>query len=184
MDCFIQKSRCWLTIAAALCMGGAADLSAQRVALKTNALAWLTASPNAELECVVGRHLSLNLGVAANPLNLDRYRTTFVHVQPELRYWVNRPTVSHFVGLTGFLNNYRLRWKEHERKGDAVAVGFTYGYAWPLSDRWNLEATVGVGVLRYRQYKWTAPESQPQELNDRKTTLAPIKLGVSFVYLL
>lgn len=178
------KSRGMLALAAALCFGGATELQAQRVAVKTNALAWLTASPNAELECVVGQHLSLNLGVAANPLSLDKYRTTFVHVQPELRYWVNRPMVSHFVGVTGFLNNYRLRWKAHERQGDAVAAGLTYGYAWPLNDHWNVEATLGVGVLHYRQYKWTSPAERPLELNDKQTVLAPVKLGVSFVYVL
>ena len=69
---------------------------AQRVAVKTNALGWLTASPNIEAEFVLGRHISLNMGIAANPISTDNFKTTFTHFQPEVRYWLNRPMVSHF----------------------------------------------------------------------------------------
>ena len=47
-----------------LCCG--VHVHAQRVAVKTNALGWLTASPNVEAEFVLGSHVSLNMGIAAN----------------------------------------------------------------------------------------------------------------------
>lgn len=53
-----------------------------RVAVKTNTLGWLTASPNVEAEFVLGRHISLNMGVAANPISTDNFKTTFTHFQP------------------------------------------------------------------------------------------------------
>ena len=60
-----------------LCCG--VHVYAQRVAVKTNTLGWLTASPNVEAEFVLGRHISLNMGVAANPISTDNFKTTFTH---------------------------------------------------------------------------------------------------------
>ena len=122
-----------------LCCG--VHVHAQRVAVKTNALGWLTASPNVEAEFVLGSHVSLNMGIAANPISTDNFKTTFTHFQPEVRYWLNRPMV-------------------------------------------NIEATAGVGVLRYRQFKYDKGTPKPGAVNDSKTTIAPVKLGVSFVYII
>jgi hypothetical protein len=53
-----------------------------------------------------------------------------------------------------------------------------------LGDHWNIEATAGVGVLRYRQFKYDKGTPKPGAVNDSKTTIAPVKLGVSFVYII
>ena len=144
-----------------LCCG--VHVHAQRVAVKTNTLGWLTASPNVEAEFVLGRHISLNMGVAANPISTDNFKTTFTHFQPEVRYWLNRPMVSHFLGVTAFANNFNMLVKDVHHKGDALAVGLTYGYA---------------------QFKYDKGAPKPDAANDSKTTLAPVKLGVSFVYII
>ena len=89
-----------------LCCG--AHVYAQRVAVKTNTLGWLTATPNLEAEFVLGRHISLNMGLAANPISTNNLKTTFTHFQPEVRYWLNRPMVSHFLGVTAFMNNFDM----------------------------------------------------------------------------
>jgi len=124
-----------------LCCG--VHVHAQRVAVKTNALGWLTASPNVEAEFVLGSHVSLT-----------------------------------------FVNNFDMMVKDVHHKGDAYAAGLTYGYAWVLGDHWNIEATAGVGVLRYRQFKYDKGTPKPGAVNDSKTTIAPVKLGVSFVYII
>ena len=87
-------------------------------------------------------------------ISTDNFKTTFTHFQPEVRYWLNRPMVSHFLGITAFVNNFDMMVKDVHHKGDAYAAGLTYGYAWVLGDHWNIEATAGVGVLRYRQFKY------------------------------
>ena len=153
-----------------LCCG--VHVHAQRVAVKTNALGWLTASPNVEAEFVLGSHVSLNMGIAANPISTDNFKTTFTHFQPEVRYWLNRPMVSHFLGITAFVNNFDMMVKDVHHKGDAYAAGLTYGYAWVLGDHWNIEATAGVGVLRYRQFKYDKGTPKPGAVNDSKTTIA------------
>lgn len=128
---------------------------------KDKCIGWLTASPNVEAEFVLGSHVSLNMGIAANPISTDNFKTTFTHFQPEVRYWLNRPMVSHFLGITAFVNNFDMMVKDVHHKGDAYAAGLTYGYAWVLGDHWNIEATAGVGVLRYRQFKYDKGTPKP-----------------------
>ncbi|MCS3025009.1 DUF3575 domain-containing protein [Bacteroides xylanisolvens] len=41
---------------------------------------------NVEAEFVLGSHVSLNMGIAANPISTDNFKTTFTHFQPEVRY--------------------------------------------------------------------------------------------------
>lgn len=160
------------------------QVHAQRVAVKTNALGWLTASPNLEAEFVLGRHVSLGMGIAGNPISTNNFKTTFTHFQPEVRYWLNRPMVSHFFGVTAFMNNFNMLVKDVHHKGDALAVGLTYGYAWVLNDHWNIEATAGVGLIHYRQTKYDEGAPKPGGANDSKNIIAPVKLGVSFVYVI
>ncbi len=184
MNRFFMKSCRTLVVLLLFLLGGGTYLQAQKVAVKTNALAWLTASPNIEVECVLGRHFSLDLGVMGNPVKTKDLRTTFIQVQPEMRYWLNRPMSSHYLGLTGFLSDFNMLLKQNRHKGDACAVGLTYGYAWAIGKHWNIEANIGVGVLRYRQFKYGKDAQRPIATNDRKTMLAPIKLGVSFAYII
>ena len=53
-----------------LCCG--VHVHAQRVAVETNALGWLTARPNVEAEFVLGSHVSLNIGM----LRIQSVQTT------------------------------------------------------------------------------------------------------------
>ena len=92
--------------------------------------------------------------------------------------------VSHFLGITAFVNNFNMMVKDVYHKGDAYAAGLTYGYAWVLGEHWNIEATAGIGVMRYRQFKYDKGTPKPKTVNDSKTTIAPVKLGVSFVYII
>ena len=71
-----------------LCCG--VHVHAQRVAVKTNALGWLTASPNVEAEFVLGSHVSLNMGIAANPISTDNFKTTFTHFHLWIRMGAGR----------------------------------------------------------------------------------------------
>lgn len=184
MVCFKKNRWGIIVLLSFLFMLNVTAVRAQRVAVKTNTLGWLAASPNIEAEFSLSRHFTLNMGLMANPLSTSKFKTNFVHFQPEVRYWLNRPMVSHFVGATAFINDYNMMFDDVYRKGNALAAGLTYGYAWTLGEHWNIEATAGVGVLRYRQFKYDKGTSKPDEVNDRKTTVAPVKLGISLVYII
>ena len=73
--------------------------------------------------------------------------------------------VSHFLGITAFVNNFNMMVKDVHHKGDAYAAGLTYGYVWVLG-------------------KYDKGIPKPDVVNDSKTTIAPVKLGVSFVYII
>lgn len=57
-----------LVIAAMMC---APQMQAQRLALKTNTIDWLTMSPNLTLEARLSSRLSLQLGIVGNPTHIS-----------------------------------------------------------------------------------------------------------------
>lgn len=157
----------------------------QKLALKTNLVQWATASPNLGAEFVLSNRLSLDLSGSFNVwFPGSSLALKHVLIQPELRYWFGRPMTRHFVGATAFYSNYNVLFRHKRYYGDAVAAGFTYGYVWVINKRWNLEATVGLGALHCRQYKYAETEVRPEDINDSHWMIAPVKLGVSFVYIL
>lgn len=160
------------------------DIAAQRVALKTNAIDWLTMTPNLTLEGRVSRRVSLQLGVACNPthLSIANIQTTNFRIEPEVRYWFNRPMARHFVAVSATAATYNLRFKDHHFRGDGFAAGISYGYALVLSDHWNMEAEVGVGIahLKAKDYRGSA---EPAQSNYSHVKPVPIRLGLSFAYI-
>lgn len=164
----------------------AAPVWAQRVSVKTNALYWATASPNLGAEFRLNRHLTLNLEAMGNKLHISDYDTRVLGFTPEVRYWFSaRPQAGHFLGLMGGMADYNIEDHTKVYKGDAYFVGPTYGYSFVLGRHWSLEATIGVGAMRYRQKRYdSAIEEAPREPNDSKWIAAPLKLGLSFVYII
>lgn len=77
-------------------------VNAQRVALKSNVIDWAVLSPNLALEMRLNSRLTLDISAATNPFSFSvaDIKATHVRLQPELRYWFNRPMARHFVGLS------------------------------------------------------------------------------------
>ena len=175
------------TCAALLLSGYSLKSAAQRVSLKTNALYWATASPNLGLEFRLNRHLTLDLEGAANRLTIgDNYSRIF-HFSPEMRYWFSaRPQAGHFVGLTGVAYDYKVCLSHKWHEGDAFGAGVTYGYSFVLSRHWSLETTLGLGLAHIREKKYDDVSGTvvPAEPNNSKWVPAPLKAGVTFVYIL
>lgn len=165
-------------------MFAAPRAKAQRMALKTNAVEYLILSPNLTFEARLSRVLSLQIGMAVNPLNkpIAGIQATNFRVEPELRYWLNRPMARHFIALSCTAGTYSLQLKNNILKGDAVAAGISYGYVWVLSKHWNMEAEIGLGIGNFHAYKHLAEENRPKNMNFRHTLPVPIRFGLSFGY--
>lgn len=177
-----NKLKCALFALALVCSGQ--TVCAQRVAVKTNALYWLTASPNIGMELRMSRHITMNLEAAASPLSIKDTKLRHATFNPELRYWFSaRPQAGHFAGIMGFASAYDLHLKSQTHKGAAYGVGITYGYSLVFSKHWSMEATAGLGLLRYREKKYKDGTPQPKGVNHSGFTPAPTKLGVTFVYI-
>ena len=69
-------------------------------------------------------------------------------------------------------------------EGWAVGAGLTYGYAFPIARRWNLEFTCGFGwwYTVYDQYESRRCGLFQQTV--QKHALGPTSLGISFIYMI
>jgi hypothetical protein len=79
---------------------------------------------------------------------------------------------------------YQWRLYDTYYLGDAVGAGLTYGYSFVLNKRWSLETTLGAGWLHLREKRYNEGDEIPQLANRSKDMFAPLKLGVTFVYLI
>lgn len=158
---------------------------AQRAMLKSNLLYWGTLSPNLGTELRLSRHFTLNIEAAANPFSIGDKKLHAVAVTPEARYWLSaRPQAGHFVGLMALGSIYDVKFDGTVHNGDAIGAGLTYGYSFVLGRRWSLEATVGAGLLHVREKKYKETEDTPADANNTRNLFAPLKAGVTFVYIL
>lgn len=180
-----RRFRLRLGILFLLLWGCCSYASAQKVWLKTNALYWAATHPNLGLEWRVSRHFSMNIEAAGTYWNISDHAMRSAAIMPEVRYWfAGRPQIGHFVGVMGMAANYRLQWNDEWHNGDALAFGPTYGYSFALSSRWAMETTIGLGLLYAREKKCNLSEGIPPTVNNKKWMVAPIKLGVTFSYIL
>ncbi len=165
------------------------------MAIKTNLLFDVALMPNIEVEIPLGRRWSLN-GEYMFPwwlINNDRYCLQLLSGGAELRYWPgnrfrHKTLTGHFAGLYAGGGKYDLQWKENGYQGEFfIAAGLSYGYSLPLSRRWNMEFSLGIGLLRtdYRHYR--ARDNYKTLLwqnNGRYTWFGPTKAKISLVWLL
>lgn len=161
------------------------EASAQRLALKTNALDYFTLSPNLTFEARLSRRISMQLGLAANPsdVTVANIKTTNFRVEPEVRYWFNRPMARHFVAVSATAGMCNLRFRERYFIGDAVALGVSYGYAVVLGSHWNMEAEIGLGVGSLRGYSYKGANNKPKSVNFSRILPVPVRFGLSFAYI-
>lgn len=161
--------------------------NAQRVAVKTNTLDWVMLSPNLGLEARLSRRLSFQLSVVGNPFNISVANTNWKNfrIEPELRYWFNRPMARHFIALSATAAGFHLRHADRHLQGDAVGAGISYGYALVLGDHWNMEAEFGVGLAHFSAYDFYGDNGRLalDSKNFKKFLPVPIRLGLSFSYI-
>lgn len=181
--------------------------NAQHFAVKTNALYWATATPNVGLEAAMGERWTVELEGGYNPWTLDKEKNMKAKhwlVSPEFRYWFCNSFQGHFIGINGNYTQFNIGaipvplqrtfislnktpeadLEKSRVEGWAVGAGITYGYAFPIARRWNLEFTAGFGYWYsiYNQY-----ESRKCGLFQetvKKHALGPTSLGISFIYMI
>lgn len=180
---------------------------AQKAAVKNNLAYDAFKTPNLSLEFSMGRKWTLDTQVGMNfffytkDATSSRYKTRkFSHwlVQPELRYWTCDVFNGWFFGLhahggqmnAGGINiPFILRksdggMKDYRYEGYFLGGGLSAGYQWLLSDRFNIEASLGIGYahVRYDKYKCTAcGEKLSRGGSDY---IGPTKITISIIYML
>lgn len=180
-------------------------MSAQ-VAIKTNLLYDATTTPNLGVEVGVGGKSTINLVYGLNPWSFNsethgkRMAKHWV-LMPEYRYWLCSRFMGHFFGVHamagemnvsnvslpmpgGFFSGVNLTKavKDSRFQGPFAGVGVTYGYQWPLSRHWNIEAEIGAGYghVWYKQYPCGNCGAKIRSGHANYAGLT--KLGVSIMY--
>ena len=181
--------------------------NAQRIAVKTNALYWATATPNLGFEVAMGERWTFEVEGGYNPWTFDKEKNMKAKhwlVSPEFRYWFCNSFQGHFIGINGnykqfnigalpvpvyeafiSLNHTQEQDLEKSRvEGWAVGAGLTYGYAFPIARRWNIEFTAGFGYWYsvYNQYESRKCGLFQETVN--KHALGPTSLGILFIYMI
>ncbi len=175
----------------------AMNATAQDWRLKTNLAYWATATPNVAAEARLSSKWSLDLSAGWNPFTFsDNKKLKHVAIQPELRYWLGCPFKRHFLGAHLLYSHYNAGGihfpfglfsdlRDHRFQGDLGAIGIVYGYDWSLgkSNRWSLEAAIGLGygITRYTKYRCYGRCASSLETKTRGM-LMPTKAAISLVY--
>lgn len=166
---------------------GIQQCKAQRVALRTNALEWMLASPNLALETRLSRRVTLDFSFGGSPFIhhpvLSDWKLRNMNFSPSVRYWLNRPMARNFVGVNVTAVLFDVCIKDHCWKGDVISFGLDYGYDFVLSRHWNLELTAGVGLGKVRGKDYRTFDPEPDIPNMSKWAPLP-RVGVSFTYII
>lgn len=158
---------------------------AQKVAIKTNALGWATASFNAGVEGRLGDKFTGECSVYYNPFTFkNNKKVSGLAVQPEARYWFCMPFYKHFLGLHAMYSDYNVGWDKYRYQGNLFGGGISYGYQMIIARRWNLEFNIGVGYARMNHDKYLQPKCGYLVGHRHDDYVGITKLGISFIYIL
>lgn len=177
-----------------------------QVAVKTNLLYDATTTPNLGVEVGIGGKSTINLVYGLNPWKFHseshgmRYAKHWV-VMPEYRWWLCSRFSGHFFGahlMGGQMNvantsfplpgaffsgvNLVKAVKSGRYQGEFAGVGLTYGYEWPLSRHWNIEAEIGAGYNWIHYSHYPCGECGDKISSGHTNYLGITKLGLSIMY--
>lgn len=207
-NCRLLMKRC-LTIVIISLLAFATSASAQKVAVKTNALYWVSTTPNLGLELALGERWTFEVEGGYNPWTLNKDTNMKMKhwlVSPEFRYWFCNSFQGHFIGINGNYTQFNIgsvpfpiqkafinvcpkdapepALDKSRLEGWAVGAGLTYGYAFPIARRWNMELSAGLGwwYTVYDQFESRTCGLFQQTV--QKHALGPTSLGLSFIYMI
>lgn len=173
----------------------------QEVGLKTNLLYLATTTPNLGVEWGLDRHYSVSLSVGYNPFRFSSYKDEegsrvnpkLSHwlVSAESKYWFCETFLGWNIGVHLFSGEYNVtgfRWihplGKGRYKGWGAGIGGTVGYQFPLSERWSLDFSLGMGYAYTRYTKYDCYACGDKQGKYKKNYLGPTKAVVSVVYFL
>lgn len=156
---------------------------AQEVAVKTNALYWMTTTLNASAEFGLSRKVTLELAGAYNPWTFkDNKKLRFWLVQPEAKYWLCEKFEGHFIGVHAHAAQFYSTLANRRRDGYLAGGGISYGYDWMLSPHFNLEAEVGLGYAHLWYKESDCIPCLKSYERKHKDYVGPTKAALSLIY--
>lgn len=144
----------------------------------------------------MGSKSTLTLALSWNPFTFsDNKKWRHIWIQPEYRYWFCAPFGGHFIGVHPIYSHYNAsnvqftfglfdELKDYRFQGDLFGAGIGYGYHWILSNRWSIEAEIGVGAVYTSFDKYECATCGDKIGSDHKVRLMPTKAAVSLIYII
>ncbi|MBR1839195.1 MAG: DUF3575 domain-containing protein [Prevotella sp.] len=171
-----------------------AKASAQMIAVNTDVAMDACMAPSLGVELTLGKKSTLNINglYAANMLGKD---IRLAAVQPEWRVYISgRPMFHHYFGAIGLLASYKFsHLADKVYDGDAMGIGLSYGYVWPVTQRLLIDFHTSLGYVAYRQKEYfvgddydrhyTNEEGNPYA-NATGSLLMPLRISISVSYIL
>lgn len=166
---------------------------AQRYALKNNVLYDATLTPNLGAEVQLDSTTTVQLFYGINPWSGgDKWIKHWV-LMPEYRHWFDKAFKGWFVGahlMGGEFNINNVRFpllpsifkKGMREEGWFLGWGATVGYQWNLSERWNLEASLGLGYVYIHYDRYKCGHCGDHDRNGHANYFGPTKAALSLVY--
>lgn len=164
------------------------SMTSQTIALKANALSWLTAIPSIAAEVKVADQWSIDLGIQYNPFSFSNKQWKNAIVYPEVRYWLCDVFEGHFVGAHAHYGVYNIKnlsllnRKDQRAEGELYGAGLTYGYHLPLSKVCSVEGYIGLGYARLDDNVYGPEKGAPLISSKGRNYFGPTRIGISFVY--
>ena len=169
------------------------DKQATLLALKTNILYDLIATPNISGELYVGNNWSVGMG----------YWYTWWNTNPMHKYWrtyggeiyarkyfgamaSKQPLSGHHLGFVSQMGMYDFEFGNTGNMSDfSYSLGIEYGYSFPLANRINLDISSSFGYIggKYKIYKPIDTHYVWQETRNRRW-IGPTKAEISLVFIL
>ncbi len=179
---------------------------AQKVAIKTNLLYDATATVNLGAEFALGQRTTLDVSGNYNAWYTDKAANEKIRhylVQPEFRYYLCEAFNGHFFGVHALASEYNINgshWlldplkqcsslrnvddEDSRYQGVGYGAGVAYGYSLVLSNRLNLEFTLGAGYIYFDYDRYGPNKCSPLIDSSDKNYWGITKLGISLVYLI
>lgn len=157
------------------------------VALRTNLLRWLTATPDAGISFRIGTKWEVMLNVSWTSLKISGGETRYATFQiaPEVRYsFKGHAKSSPYIGVIGKGGQFNYKFGDYGYQGDSYGGGLSGGYVLRLNRSLSLDFGLALGYI-------TAPKTQKYEVinsvhvlraEEGKNWIGPINAGVTLVW--
>lgn len=173
--------------------------SAQTVAVKTNLLQWVAATPNVGLEIKTSDHTTLSISSAYNPFTFPSYEDKAgVTVYPKMKHWLVVPEFKYWfckaferfnIGIHGIYGQFNMggiplndEFQRFRYEGFGYGGGLSLGYQWAMGQRWGFELSLGAGYMRLQYNKYRCVACGELEGSYARNYVGPTKASLTFLY--
>lgn len=171
-------------------------LYSQEIGMKTNIAYWATTTPNLGMEFAFNDKNSLEINGGLNLFEFSNNKK-IKHwlIQPELRWWFNKPFNGHFLGAHTHGAQFNVGgwdipigrfdiFRDKRYEGYLYGGGLSYGYQWVLTNRLNFEFNIGAGYARIHYNEYTCKDCGTKMNEGNYNYWGITKLGLSIFYLI